>query len=170
MRKVCFFVKDFFEKADILNKKYTIISQDQSKIILHKLYDNFFKKVSFVEVESTDMITLSCEDLDFTKILAAHLPSATSRDNPLLDISTPIDKEAYFMFEQEYYPNLIKFENINALSQVVDQSYNFNYLIFDKEASYIVAWDSYETLFGGGVARDWVEKIKKIGCKLCLLF
>lgn len=158
MEKFAFFVKDFFEMADSLNISYEIISHNDSNTIVQKIYNKFFKKNT--NPENKKNIILTWEELDNSKIEAAHLPFATSRNCPLLNISTSIDKGVYLMFEQNYHFGLVKFKNINDLSLVLDISYNFNYFIFDEDASYLFAWDAYETLFGGGRARKWVEEIK----------
>ncbi|WP_269915488.1 hypothetical protein [Acinetobacter sp. HY1485] len=114
-----------------------------------KKHKRYFKR----KVHVNNKITISWEDLIDSTIDAVHLPNVTSKICPIKNLE--IEDEVYFMFENDVFSNMLKFDNIKDLVEILD-----NYYIFNKNADYIIVYESYETLFGGRLAKEWLKEIK----------
>ncbi|EPL6399857.1 hypothetical protein OEP63_003918, partial [Acinetobacter baumannii] len=73
----------------------------------------------------------------------------------------PNIKNVYFLFDLEFSNKILKFKFLSDLVIVLEDSYNFNFYIFDESFNFLLSWNKDETLFGSGDAKEFVLKIKE---------
>lgn len=153
-RNLIYFVDDFDEVCHL------------NKINFHKLdglaRDLVFKHLAdrFLENYRNSSSDIFLWEFLTKEAGGAHLPNSASNREFFLDL-IPNVNNIYFMFEPQYLKEIYVFNNIKELVKALKESYNFNFYIFDCEFKFLICWESFETLFGSGVAKMWVEQIKE---------
>jgi hypothetical protein len=152
-----FFIDDFIEISEKNSIDFYILSQDESKPIFSNLFQKFFS--NRLSLEKPVEIPL-WQFLNKENSVGVHLPNAANHRELFLN-KLPEMKNIYFLFDLEFSNKILKFNCLNDLVTILEDSYNFNFYIFDESFSFLLSWSKDETLFGSGKAIDLVLKIKE---------
>lgn len=149
-----FFVIDFLEVAKELNIEFSILNLIERDIVLSTLFENFFSNRS-----KNNLLTIPLwQFLKKDSYLGVHLPNSAN-DRSLFFKNIPNKNNIMFIFDLEYSVDVYRFKDLNQLFEVLNESYNFNFYIFNSSFDFLISWNKDEVLFGSGEAREWVFKI-----------
>lgn len=151
-----FFVTDFYEVANDMSIKFSILNRIERDDVLNILFEKFFSKPAEVDLLNIPLWHFLKED----NYVGVHLPNAAF-DRSLVYKDFPNINEVMFMFDLEYSSNIYKFNDLDQLFSVLSESYNFNFYIFSLSFNFLISWNKDEVLFGCGKAKDWALQIKK---------
>lgn len=152
-----FFVNDFIEVTEKNNIHFYTLSQEESRHIFSELFDKFFSNK--LSVEKPLAIPL-WQFLNKENSIGVHLPNSAGHRELFLN-QLPNIKNVYFLFDLDFSNKILKFNCLTDLIIVLEDSYNFNFYIFDESFNFLLSQNKDETLFGSGDAKEFVLKIKE---------
>lgn len=152
-----FFIDDFIEVSEKNSIDFYILSQDESEPIFSNLFQKFFS--NSLSLEKPLEIPL-WQFLNKENSVGVHLPNAANHRELFLN-KLPDMKNIYFLFDLEFSNKILNFKSLKDLVTILEDSYNFNFYIFDESFSFLLSWSKDETLFGSGNAIDLVLKLKE---------
>ncbi|EHU2109493.1 hypothetical protein Q5X71_02365 [Acinetobacter baumannii] len=157
LNNMTFFIDDFIEVTEKNNIHFYTLSQEESRHIFRRLFDKFFSNK--LSMEKPLEIPL-WQFLNKENSIGVHLPNAAGHRELFLN-QLPNIKNVYFLFDLEFSNKILKFKFLSDLVIVLEDSYNFNFYIFDESFNFLLSWNKDETLFGSGDAKEFVLKIKE---------
>lgn len=150
-----FFVSDFIEVAESMK----VDLRELNSTLTDEIYSEIFKRYfSGNKINFSDHVPM-CQYLK-DETYGVHLPNGSANKKIILDFLENIDQKVYFSFDMYYSKRLFEFKKIKELSNVLDNSYNFDFLIVGESYNFLLYWSTDEVLIGMGEAKEWVKLIE----------